>query len=59
MDRNIDHKEEGLQRLETFEMCVWCRMEKSCWTEHKTKEEVLLKVDKERTFMATTRGRQR
>ena len=52
-------QKEDIWRLEAFEMCIWRRMMKVSWTEHKTNEEVLQIVDTEREIMDTLRSRQK
>jgi len=34
-------RKEDVKRIEAFEMWIWKRMERICWREHKTNEEVL------------------
>ena len=41
-------RKEDIRRLEAFEMWVWRRMERVSWREHKTNEEILKMVGKER-----------
>jgi hypothetical protein len=49
---------EDTKRLEAFEMWTWRRILKISWTEHQSNEEVLRKVQEERTLMNTIRKRQ-
>ena len=49
---------EDTKRLEAFEMWTWRRIIKISWTEHQSNEEVLRKVQEERTLMNTIRKRQ-
>lgn len=57
--RNMDHQNRGNQEVGGFETCIWCRMEKISWIEHKTDEEVLSKVEEDRSLMATIKERQK
>src|SRR6218665_1702252 len=41
-------RNEDIKRLEAFEMCIWRRMERISWMEHRTNEEILKMVDKKR-----------
>ena len=47
------------KRLEAFEMCIWRRMLKISWTEHKTNDEVLQLAGEQETLMTTLRQRQK
>ena len=40
-------KKEDVKQIEAFEMWIWRRMERISWTEHRTNEEVLKKVEEE------------
>ena len=48
-----------VKRIETFEMWIWRRMEKISWTEHRTNEEVLKKVEEKRSLMDIIRTEQK
>ena len=55
---------EGMQRviislylLNTFEMWCWRRMEKISWTDHVRNEDVLLRVNEQRSFLHEIRKR--
>ena len=52
-------RKEDIKRLEAFEMWIWRRMEKVSWTERMTNEEVLKRVEEERSLMTTLRERQK
>lgn len=52
-------RKEDVKRIEAFEMWIWRRMERVSWTEHKSNEEVLKKVEEERSLMNTIRTRQK
>ena len=52
-------QKEDIRRLEAFEICIWRRMMKVPWTEHKTNEEILKMVETERKIMDTVRSRQK
>jgi len=41
-------QKEDIRRLEAFEIRIWRRMMKVPWTEHKTNEEILQRVETER-----------
>jgi len=43
--------------LESFEMWCWRKMEKICWTDHVTNEEVLLRVNEQRNILHEIRKR--
>ncbi|KAI5634899.1 hypothetical protein NE865_12382 [Phthorimaea operculella] len=45
------------ERLEAFEMWCWRRMEKISWTEKRTNEEVLRRVDEKRALLRTIENR--
>ena len=38
-------RKEDIRQIEAFEMWIWSRMERMNWTEHKTIEELLEKVE--------------
>src|SRR6218665_3962777 len=52
-------RKEDVKRIEAFEMRIWRRMERISWTEHRTKEEVLKKVEEKRSLMDIIRTRQK
>ena len=43
-------RKEDVKRIEAFEMWIWRRMESFSWTEHRTNEEVLKKVEEKKIF---------
>jgi len=45
------------KRLESFEIWCWRRMEKISWTDHVRNEEVLLRVNEQRTILLEIRKR--
>jgi len=47
----MTHRKEDIQRLKTFEMWVWRKMEKISWRDMKTNEEVLQVVQEERCLI--------
>src|SRR6218665_3710917 len=47
-----------IKRIEAFEMWIWRRMERISWTEHRTNEKVLKKVE-EKSLMDIIRTRQK
>jgi len=52
-------RNEDVKWIEVFEMLIWRRMERISWTEHKTNEEVLKKVEEKRSLMDIIRTRQK
>jgi len=51
-------RKEDVKRVEAFEMWIWRRMERiSSWTEHRTNEEVLKRVEEKRSLMDIIRTR--
>ena len=52
-------RKEDVKRIEAFEMWIWRRMERISWTEHRTIEEVLKKVEEKRSLMNIIRTRQK
>ena len=51
-------RKEEIDRLATFEMLIWRRMEKISWTEKKSNEEILRLVGEERCMLEVyPRGR--
>ena len=52
-------RKEDVKRIEAFEMWIWSRMERTSWTEHRTNEEVLKKVEEKRSLMDIIRTRQK
>ena len=44
-------REDGISRLEAFEMWIWRKMEKISWRDHKTNMQVLLMVGEQRSLM--------
>src|SRR6218665_3212747 len=52
-------RKEDVKRIEAFEMWIWRRMERISWTEHRTNEEVLKKVEEKRSLMNIIRTRQK
>lgn len=48
-----------IRRLEAFQIWVWGRMEKVSWTEHKANEEVLRKLEEERSLADNIKESQR
>ena len=51
-------RKEGVKWIEAFEMWIWRRMERISWTEHRTNEVVLKKVEEKRSLMDIIRTRQ-
>src|SRR6218665_690306 len=45
-----------IKRLEAFEMWIWHRMERICWMEHRTNEEILKMVDEKRSLIGIIRS---
>jgi len=52
-------RKEDIKQIEAFEMWIWRRMERISWTEHRTNEEVLKKVEEKRSLMDIIRTRQK
>jgi len=52
-------RKEDVNRIEAFEMWIRRRMERISWTEHRTNEEVLKKVEEKRSSMDIIRTRQK
>ena len=52
-------KKEDVKRIEAFEMWISRRMERISWTEQRTNEEVLKKVEEIRSLMDVIRTRQK
>src|SRR6218665_2744564 len=52
-------RKEDVKRIEAFEMWIWRRMERISWTEHRTNEELLKKVEEKRSLMDIIRTRQK
>ena len=52
-------RKEDFKRIEGFEMWIWRRTERINWTEHRTNEEVLKKVEENRSLMDKIRTRQK
>ena len=52
-------RKEDVNRIEAFEMWIRRRMERISWTEHRTNEEVLKKVEEKRSLMDIIRTRQK
>src|SRR6218665_858012 len=52
-------RREDVKRIEAFEMWIWRRMERISWTDHRTNEEVLKKVEENRSLIYITRTRQK
>ena len=44
-------RKEDVKRMEAFEMWIWRRMERICWTEHRINEEALKTVKEKRSLM--------
>jgi len=44
MEAKRELYKKDIRRLEAFEICIWRRMMKVPWTEHKTNEEILKMV---------------
>jgi len=44
-------RSDDIKRLEALEMWIWRQTEKIDWTEHKTNEQVLLMVRKQRSLL--------
>src|SRR6218665_1697523 len=44
-------RKEDIRRLEAFEMWIWCRAERTSWTELRTNEEILQMVDEKRSLI--------
>jgi len=51
-------RKEDVKRIEAFEMWIWRRIERISWTEHRTNEKVLRKVEEKRSFIDIIRTRQ-
>jgi len=56
---DLDDEKSGVKRIEAFEMWIWRRMERISWTEHKTNEEVLKKLEEKRSLVDIIRTRQK
>src|SRR6218665_1469004 len=52
-------RKEDFKRIEGFEMWIWRRTERISWTEHRTNEEILKKVEENRSLMDKIRTRQK
>ena len=52
-------RKEDVKEIEAFEMGIWRRMDRISWTEHRTNEEVLKKVEEKRSLMDIIRTRQK
>src|SRR6218665_1564443 len=52
-------RKEDVKQIEAFEMWIWRRMERMSWTEHRTNEEILKKVEENRSLMDIIRTRQK
>src|SRR6218665_1393317 len=52
-------RKEDVKRIEAFEMWIWRRMERISWTEHRTNEQVLKKVEEKRSLIDIIRTRQK
>ena len=51
-------RREDVKRIEAFDMWIWRSMERISWTEHRTYEEVLKKVEVKRSLMDIIRTKQ-
>lgn len=52
-------RKEDIRRLEAFEMWIWRRIERISYEEHVTNEEVLERVEEDRSIIKTIRKRQK
>jgi len=52
-------RKEDVKRIEAFEMWIWRRMERISWTDSRTNEEILKKVEDNRSLMNIIRKRQK
>ena len=52
-------RKEDAKWIQAFEMWIWRRMERISWTEHRTNEEVLKKVEERRSLMDIIKTRQK
>ena len=44
-------RKEDVKRIEAYEMWIWRRMERISWTEHRTNEEVMKRIEEKRSLI--------